>query len=818
MSAAPQSSVALTRSYSGSSGSNGSSVGVDDLAALFAAGHVGAIADGLLQMRDALMRDSPDAVHTCFTDTLPEVLRASRTPFALVLKLLEAPSLMHRPKGTVDLRTLLVRALRNGFTTREHSLDLAEQTDETQEHNTEVQPPPPAELTPQLTSQARDLCLRSLPNGGGPFLSPRTFEAVVSLYRVQLTRRELLDYAHSCFDAKRFRDAAEFLRMQRIEEDDFPHDDLLQQLAVDKGNMDTFVGYLTQSPAFLARHAQHALTCLAERPGDRMAIGGNDPNMAAKLVQRLGLRMRDFPRVRYLKAKEIVWWCCRVGKAAEFGQMLAGDDPGLQRKVLRELSRSRTSSDHALACSFMELPNWRHNLADPEYAAFYDKQKELRLSQVQPPLSDEQRMAANLAASLALRESMLSKGDAVPNLLLPPLPSRSGELPLLFLQPDAIVMVDSMDSLEQARQHLLSEECRAVGVDLEHLPENFAGLDMQPGPLCQLLQIACDSRVFLFDLALLQQQTSEGDAAAADAALPAANAAPSVAAAASSGECFFPPLPPASSARRPPAASSKFVSGVNDLLCSLLFDEDVVKYGIGFSDDLRKLRVDFPHLLCFKLTLHSYADLTMLLRAVEDPDAEARDGHKQRTAQEARKRAAERKKKKAAGKAAARAAAASKPAGLTSLFGGGDEDCEEDEADAAEAAAPSSAADTDDAASALPSDSTVAPVAASASAVAAAAAPVPFASPGVEYRGGGGGGGYTQHGKREGGLAKLCRMVLRRTMDKSEQISNWSKRPLSLPQLQYAALDAYVCVLIARESEQRLGIEIESENIEAVGV
>jgi ribonuclease D len=46
------------------------------------------------------------------------------------------------------------------------------------------------------------------------------------------------------------------------------------------------------------------------------------------------------------------------------------------------------------------------------------------------------------------------------------------------------------------------------------------------------------------------------------------------------------------------------------------------------------------------------------------------------------------------------------------------------------------------------------------------------------------------------GLSRCCERFIGKPLDKAEQCSLWTNRPLSEPQRIYAALDAYVCCLI----------------------
>jgi len=54
-------------------------------------------------------------------------------------------------------------------------------------------------------------------------------------------------------------------------------------------------------------------------------------------------------------------------------------------------------------------------------------------------------------------------------------------------------------------------------------------------------------------------------------------------------------------------------------------------------------------------------------------------------------------------------------------------------------------------------------------------------------------------------LAMVCERELGMSLDKAAQTSNWSRRPLSPDQLQYAALDAEILLMLydnAREPQQ----------------
>ena len=67
-----------------------------------------------------------------------------------------------------------------------------------------------------------------------------------------------------------------------------------------------------------------------------------------------------------------------------------------------------------------------------------------------------------------------------------------------------------------------------------------------------------------------------------------------------------------------------------------------------------------------------------------------------------------------------------------------------------------------------------------------------------------------------GGLSGLCEIYLDRQVCKTEQISNWERRPLRLRQIHYAALDAYLCIALIYKYTD-LNIIIGSDVVQVLG-
>ena len=65
------------------------------------------------------------------------------------------------------------------------------------------------------------------------------------------------------------------------------------------------------------------------------------------------------------------------------------------------------------------------------------------------------------------------------------------------------------------------------------------------------------------------------------------------------------------------------------------------------------------------------------------------------------------------------------------------------------------------------------------------------------------------HGTSPGGLSGTCELILGKSLCKYQQRSNWERRPLYESQIHYAALDAYVQILVLQELVKSSGLGLE---------
>ena len=286
--------------------------------------------------------------------------------------------------------------------------------------------------------------------------------------------------------------------------------------------------------------------------------------------------------------------------------------------------------------------------------------------------------------------------------------------PTFSMPEEVITFVDGEATIAQAMAVLsrYTGEDGVLGFDCEYLPEPYFQLGLGSSST-QLLQIACTAHTFLVDLQLLSPPT-------------------------------------------PPPVTQQLV----DLLLVVLSSE-AVKLGIGFDDDMRRMRADFSHLACFQVTVRRYCDLKPLLRMDERAATAGGDGGG--------------RQRRGGGRGGKRGKWRVKQNGTH------DSDRPEvkaDDDDDGQATAQSHEVDEQQSISGQQPQQL---------------------QPALM--------------KKEGGLARLCRVYTGCRLDKSCQIGNWSRRPLTREQSMYAACDAYVQLLIHTEAGKR-GQQLQETEIE----
>jgi hypothetical protein len=395
--------------------------------------------------------------------------------------------------------------------------------------------------------------------------------------------------------------------------------------------------------------------------------GGDDPVRAGRWAVQFGFRTAEFPRIDYLRRKSALWWTTRLGCWPDFVSFLLAAPPSSDeapeeqraeaasnsRKLQRYLARQLLKRGQRAQCAWV--------------IARYGLARDAESSDVASAVQDELRAVGDAASGEPERPRRAA-------------PLVGPELPVFALERDKVRWVNdaAAPAWALAQRTLRSKRVDVLGLDLEHMPENLAGLHPY-GRDVQTLQVASRQFCFVFDL---QCMCAEWD----------------------------------------------------ELLGEVLSNHRIVKVGMGFARDLARLAHELPQFACFRTEVPAYLELERVLAAL--PESEEDRAIRRRYKELKRFRERRRRRR-----------AQQPPLQQGGSRGGSD------------------------VAAALPPDDA------------------------LEHGG----------GRKEGGLARLVRVALRKRLDKSEQISNWGRRPLRPEQLAYAAADAMCQIPIFDWLRQRGG-------------
>ena len=398
-------------------------------------------------------------------------------------------------------------------------------------------------------------------------LSAKTFIQLAETFKVEISQQQLVDTALNYFQQQRLRDAADIIVMYASLYDVFPKLDLLLLQLAQRKYMDVLhrltdgaLKYYCkggvqprQSDAFRTYLKHVILACTTTKQSDA----------AIKLIHRYELHLVDFPDLLFEHRKSLAWWCVAMGKCTDFKDMLLRFPPELdstaadeyrvrlQHKLCTELARGRCHGQMSL-CKRL-IHEW----------------------QLEVMGSDEQRQhIVNLLHNLRnVPDDEVEISSESTNFTF---------MPEYKFADNCIIFVNSAAALSSARDVLVDQRPSILGFDTEYISEGFQFLDDRI-TRCQILQVACPTHAFLFDIQLLH----------------------------------------------PNAEDASLRSQLADLLLAVFSDHESIKVGMSFKEDWKRMHAEFHSLPAFQTTLHRFVDLQPALRQLpldsEDFTAKVQD-------------------------------------------------------------------------------------------------------------------------------------------------------------------------------------------------
>ena len=428
-------------------------------------------------------------------------------------------------------------------------------------------------INPQLMSLASTV-LRSV------ILSARSFALLIRVFSIPFSSHDRWQVVEKRLSSGECREAGDLaIRLDILPQlTDERHERLLGEL-VRAQEVDTLHKYIEALPD---SERERWLSYVVEHTADES--GANNVTAACRLITHYGRRLTEYPHVAHLKAKHELWWACRIGKASNF------HTPHSQASHYSTTPQSADLSNSLLRLCFCSKSD--------EFAHLLLTTGDTRLQRSLIRQLSKGRYEGDIERMQQwIQHSGLTNDPDVQALLeqvrlLPPQAQFSTSAttetaeeraaPTFAMSEDNITFVNDESTIARALEVLsrhTGEEC-VLGLDCEYLPEPYFQLGVGSSTT-QLLQVACTEHTFLVDLQSLSPPT-------------------------------------------PPHVTQRLV----DLLLVVLSSE-AVKLGIGFDDDMRRMRADFSHLACFQVTVRRYCDLKPLLR-MDDQTAAGGEGGGQR--------------------------------------------------------------------------------------------------------------------------------------------------------------------------------------------